>query len=442
MSDSERYHPTGRTANALVADVEQALRAGRLQPGSALPTVRAAARQAGVSPATVAAAYRALRERGLLRTDGRRGTRVGLRPPVAAPAAPALPAHLRNLASGNPDAALLPDWRGALVKAGAQCRLYGEPARQSGLMRLAARALAADGLPTEALTVVAGALDGVERVLLAHLRPGDRVAVEDPGYSAVLDLVAALGLVAEPVTLDDFGMQPEALARALRQGTQACIVTPRAQNPSGAAFDARRARALEAVLARHPDVLLIEDDHAGPVAGVPALTLIEARRARWAVVRSVSKWLGPDLRLAVLAADPTTTARVEGRQALGYGWVSGLLQGTVAALWSDAKVQRGLRRAAQTYNARRLALIEALQARGVASQGRSGLNVWIPVPDETAMVTALAAHGWAVRAGARYRLQSGPAVRVTIASLEPHEAARLADDVWRALRPSGLTALA
>ncbi len=440
MSDPERYHPSGRTATALVADVEQALRAGRLAPGTALPTVRALASRAGVSPATVAAAYRALRERGLLRTDGRRGTRVGLRPPVAAPSAAAVPAHLRNLASGNPDATLLPDWRAAVQHAGTRQRLYGEPAKQPGLLRLATRDLAADEIPVDALAVVSGALDGVERVLLAHLRPGDRVAVEDPGYSAVLDLVAALGLVAEPVALDEFGMLPEALEHALRKGARACIVTPRAQNPSGAAFDARRARALRALLARHPEALLVEDDHAGPVAGVPALTLVDAQRQRWAVVRSVSKWLGPDLRLAVLAGDATTLARVEGRQALGYGWVSGLLQGTVEALWSDATVRRGLQRAARAYNARRSALVEALHTRGIASQGRSGLNVWVPVPDETAMVTALAERGWAVRAGARYRLQSRPAIRITISTLDSKDAARLADDLRAALRPSGLTA--
>jgi DNA-binding transcriptional MocR family regulator len=119
-------------------------------------------------------------------------------------------------------------------------------------------------------------------------------------------------------------------------------------------------------------VLLVEDDHAGPVAGTPALTLAHARKPRWAVVRSVSKSLGPDLRLAILAGDATTVARVEGRQALGAGWVSHVLQAAVASLWTSAATDRRLRDAAQAYTRRRRALLDALARQGVGDQGRDG----------------------------------------------------------------------
>jgi DNA-binding transcriptional MocR family regulator len=440
MNEPLQYRIQGRTASALARSVEEGIRAGRLPPGTALPTVRELARRLSVSPGTVAAAWRELRARGLLVTGGRRGTRVGARPALATPVAARVPAHLRNLADGNPDPALLPPLRAALARAAPRPVLYGEAVRHAELLRLATRELGRDGIPTEALAVVSGALDGLERLFLAHLRPGDRVAVEDPGYTGVLDLLGALGLQAEPVAIDDFGLLPDELERALRAGVAAVLVTPRAHNPTGAALDAERVLALRRVLDAHPDVLLVEDDHAGPVAGVPALTLAHDARPRWAVVRSVSKSLGPDLRLALLAGDALTVARVEGRQSLGCGWVSHVLQAAVAALWSDPSVARRLERAERAYTGRRRALLAALARRGITAHGRSGLNVWVPVPEESAAVTALAAAGWAVRAGERYRLRARPAIRITITTLLPAEAREVAAAVARVVAPERRTA--
>jgi DNA-binding transcriptional MocR family regulator len=240
-----------------------------------------------------------------------------------------------------------------------------------------------------------------------------------------------------PVAVDESGPLPESTQAALRAGAQALIVTPRAQNPFGSALDERRVRELRAVLRARPELLVLEDDHGGAVAGARAHTLCAgAVVERWAVVRSVSKALGPDLRLAFLVGDAATVARIEGRFALGSRWVSHLLQRTVARQLSDASVARQLRAAERTYTERRRALLDALAERELHAHGRSGMNVWVSVPDEEAAAAALLAAGYAVSTGARFRIRSAPALRITTASLRPEEAPRVADALAAALRPA------
>jgi DNA-binding transcriptional MocR family regulator len=416
----------GTRAGEISASVEAAIRAGDLGPGEPLPPVRRLAEDLGVSPATVAAAYRDLQIRGMVTASGRRGTRVTPRPPVRHLSPAAVPPGARNLRDGNPDPAFLPDLGAALARLRPAQRLYGEPANHPALLQRAAELFAADGISPDFLLVVGGAVDAIERALVAQLRPGDRVAVEDPGYPPVVDLLLALGLVPHPLAMDDRGIQPDDLEAALRGQVAAVIVTPRAQNPTGAALDEARTRELRELLAERPDVLVLEDDHAGPVAGAPALTLCDGGRDRWAVIRSFSKSLGPDLRLALMAGDPVTISRVEGRQQLGTGWVSHVLQGLVLELWRDPQVQRLTAAAAEAYAERRQALVNALAAHEVPAQGRSGFNVWVPVADEQVALGRLLDAGWAAAPGERFRLRSGPAVRISIGRLTPEEAPAVA----------------
>ena len=423
-----RYVIIGRSAAELVRNVEDGTLSGALRPGEVLPSVRGLARHLELSPTTVAAAYRELRRRGVIVTQDRSRTLIAHRPDLHLRLSPPVPEGTIDLATGNPDPQLLPDLAPALHALPSTPHRYTDDVLLPELADLARRTAAADGLAATPLMVVGGGLDGIQRVLEIHARIGDRVAVEDPGYPGCLDLIRALGL--EPVSLDvdDEGPTVDGLEAALTQGVVAVLVVPRAQNPTGAALSAARAEALTTLLHPHPDVVVIEDDHAAPIAGAPPRTLTTGR-SRWAVVRSVSKWLGPQLRVAVLVGDAGTVSRVLARQRLGAGWVSQLLQQLVATTWSRSLQDGALTRAAEAYAQRRTALLTALAGQGITASGTSGLNVWIPVEEEVPVVHGLATRGWAVAAGESFRLTSGPAIRITVSELAPGRAEELAADL-------------
>lgn len=429
-----RIHGTG--AEAIASDVEAAISSGALAPGTDLPPIRELAGQLGVNANTVAAAYRSLRDRGVVETAGRRGTRVRERPATTARSlrGVAVPPGVRDLSSGNPDPALLPIAR--IDRRPVRPVLYGEPAVSAELAECGRAALSADGVPAEHLAVTAGALDGIERVLAAHLRPGDRVAVEDPGWANLLDLIAALGLSATPIRVDDDGPLTADVARALGRGVRALVLTSRAQNPTGAAVSSARADELTTLFIAHDDVLLIEDDHCAGISGAPLHPLAGTTR-HWAFVRSAAKAYGPDLRLALLAGDRRTIERVQGRLRLGPGWISHLLQDLAVSLWRDEAATRTVQAAETAYARSRAGLRAALADRGVASHGRSGLNVWVPVPDETASITGLLNAGWAAAPGARFRIGTAPGMRITISGLTGDDITALADGIAQAVQSVG-----
>lgn len=411
---------------------------GGLAPGQALPPMRELAVVLGVNPNTVAAAYRLLRDRGVIETAGRKGSRVRPRPASTARGSLRVdaPPGVRDLGKGNPDPALLPPLGDALAAAlrhdGGRAGLYAEAPVDPEFARLARAAFDADGVPQGPVAAVSGSLDGVERVLAAHLKPGDSVAVEDPGWGGMLDLVPAMGLRIVPVAIDDDGPLPGEVDRALRSGARALVVTDRAQNPTGAALSSVRAGELRAVLAGHPGVLLIEDDHSSGLLDVP-LQPLAGSTEHWAFVRSVAKAYGPDLRVAALTGDALTMDRVTGRQRLGPGWVSRLLQRTVVELWTSGALDE--RAVARAYSERRDALVAALAERGVEAHARSGMNVWVPVSDETGAVARLLHAGWAVAPGARFRMASRPGVRITVSPLSMTDIGPLADAVAAAAGP-------
>ncbi|MFY1690883.1 aminotransferase class I/II-fold pyridoxal phosphate-dependent enzyme [Plantactinospora sp. WMMB782] len=440
------YQIGGTTAAEISASVEAGVRTGELPAGAGLPAVRALAERLGVSPGTVAKAYQGLRQRGVVETAGRNGTRVRPTPPVtgrrAALRLPAPPGAL-DLSVGEPDPALLPPIGPHLA---ALAETAGAPVNYRGggllpdLVEAARERLSADGVPADALTVTGGASDAIELLLLGNLSPGDAVAIEDPGWANTFDLVATLGLRAVPMPVDDAGPTPAGLRAALAAGARAVLVTSRAQNPTGAVVTAARAAALRAELAGHPDVLLVEDDHAAELSVEPLHPLAGATGS-WAFVRSASKPYGPDLRLAVLAGDEVTVARVAGRLRVCSGWVSTLLQRLTLALWRDPAVAERIALARASYTGRVTALRAALAERGLTGHGRTGINVWLPVPDETRTVAALRDAGYVVAPGSLFRLASAPGIRITVSPLAEPDIEPLADAIARATAPTAPTPL-
>src|SRR5262245_30145460 len=123
----------GNTASTIAASIETALQSGKLASGDRLPAIRDLAKTLRVSPVTVASAYRLLRGRGLARGSGRRGTEVRSHT-FAAP--PTIGSHrssgaLIDLATGNPDPALLPPLGPALRGMDGDARLYSGPLESS-----------------------------------------------------------------------------------------------------------------------------------------------------------------------------------------------------------------------------------------------------------------------------------------------------------------------
>ncbi|MFE6163943.1 aminotransferase class I/II-fold pyridoxal phosphate-dependent enzyme [Streptomyces sp. NPDC056486] len=433
-----QYAISGTTAKGITSSVEQAVAEGGLEPGEALPPVRRLADELGVSAGTVATAYKELRRRGIVVTRGRGGTVVAQAPAIGARRPPKVPPGVRDLAGGHPDPTLLPVLLPPDRVDPVTGSHRGSP-RRAGLEELAREWFARDGVPDGRVTFAHGALDCMARLLSTELKPGDAVAVEDPGFHHLLDLVPALGLRMVPVAVDEEGIRPEALSSALRAGARAVVCSPRGQNPMGGCFSEARRDALLEVLGGFPEVLVVEDDHNAEVAGAPSYSLAAGGLERWAQVRTVSKHLSVDLRWAALACDATTLARHEGRMLLTSGWVSHVLQETVERTVTDPAARALVGRAERAYTERRNALIGELARRGIAAHGASGMNVWVPVRDESAVVNGLRSRGWWVAAGARFRIVAPTAVRITTAMLEVADTALLATDFAAVLGESEAT---
>ncbi len=432
---------SGRSAADIADSVRALIERGVLDPGDPLPPVRTLAETLGINRNTAVAAYRQLTQAGVVVTRGRGGTHVADRSSVAQEGF-AADNVLRDVATGNPDPDLIPDPSRALARVAGRPVLYGEPVIDPSLEHWARTWMSADLAPTDLrLTITSGAADAVERLLAQALVRDDAVALEDPCFLTSIHTVRVGGYRAVPVPVDDEGMTVEGLRSALEQGVRAVVCTPRAQNPTGASLSERRAAELRAVLGSHPYVLVIEDDHFSMLSRRPFHSLIGPDHRRWALVRSVSKFLGPDMCLAVTASDPDTAERLAMRLSPGTTWVSHLLQRLVLALVDDPEVAHRIEAAGVHYAARNRAFAERLTALGVPASAGDGLNLWVALPVPARDVSEqLMRRGWLARAGDAFALADAPAarrLRLTVHDLDDADADRLAADIASAVHAAG-----
>lgn len=432
---------TGRSAAEIAASVRELIERGALLPGDTLPPVRNLAEDLGVNRNTAVAAYRQLTQAGVVVTRGRGGTRVADPSPVAQEGF-APDSALRDVATGNPDPELIPDPSRALAGVAGHRVLYGEPVIDPGLERWADEWMRTDLGPTDVrLTITSGAADAVERLLSQALVRDDMVALEDPCFLTSIHTVRVGGYRPVPVPVDDEGMTVAGLRAALTQGVRAVVCTPRAQNPTGASLTERRAADLRAVLREHPYVLVIEDDHFSMLSRSPFRSLIGPEHKRWALVRSVSKFLGPDMCLAVTASDPDTADRLAMRLTPGTTWVSHLLQRLTLALMTDLTVAADIARAGAHYAERNAAFAARLTALGIPTSAGDGLNLWVALPVPARDVSErLMRRGWLARTGDEFSLGSVPCahrLRLTVHDLGDTDTERLAADIAAAVTASG-----
>jgi GntR family transcriptional regulator / MocR family aminotransferase len=396
-------------SSQLERKLRAAVRAGRLKPGSTLPSTRALAAQLGISRGLVVAAYAQLGAEGYL------VLRRGAAPRVAQSVTPgAEPSPVgrsyrvpHNLFPSLPDYAAFPrerwltSYRRALKAAPDVDLAYGD-SRGSEELRAAlvsylgrVRGVSASGEHALACSGFASALGLLCRVLA---RSGSRsIGVEDPGHAVIRGIVERAGLRPVPIPVDDEGIDVDALIAA---NPDAVLVTPAHQFPTGVVLSPeRRVRLLD--WSASTGALVAEDDYDAEFRyDRPAVGALQGLAPeRVAYLGSTSKTLAPGLRLGWLVA-PSRLVRALVDEVL-YTVITPprLEQLAFADFLERGELDRHLRRMRLRYRKRRDVLVRALarelpelEVRGIAA----GLHVFAVLPpgsDEQRLLAAARARG-------------------------------------------------
>ncbi|WP_274557676.1 PLP-dependent aminotransferase family protein [Streptomyces spiramyceticus] len=414
----ERSGPGSRRA-ALMRALREAVRSGRLAPGTRLPPYRSLAADLGLARNTVADAYAELVAEGWLTARQGSGTRVAQR---AAPATPAqrsrTPARAArpayDLVQGKPDPSAFPRtaWLASARRAltAAPHDVFG-PGDPQGRVELR-RALA------EYLARVRGVRTGAERIVLcsgaAHaLRllagvVGGTWAVESYGLPFHRALLADEGVRTVPLEVDEDGARVGEL-----HGPGTVLLTPAHQFPTGGPLHPER-RAAVVDWARATGGIVLEDDYDGefrydrqPVGAVQGLDPDHV-----VLIGSVSKSLSPTLRIGWMVLPERLVDGVVAAKGGREQWSSATEQLTLADFVESGAYDRHVRRMRQRHRRRRDQLVAALAERaphvrvtGIAA----GLHAVLELPPgtERAVVKAAAWQGLAVEGLSAYRHPGG-----------------------------------
>jgi DNA-binding transcriptional MocR family regulator len=411
-----------RSARGIAAAVGRMITRGDLAVGTRLPTVRELSKSLGVSPTTVSEAWQTLTSVGAIDARGRQGTFV--RQPTG-PGSPRRyrrvtegPGHFAlDLSTGTPPSALLPDLGPVVAKVSRQS-LTSSYLDNPVLPELETRLRQGWPFNPEALTVVDGAMDALDRVAQVVVRLGDRVVVEHPTFPPLLDLLDELGADVIGIDLDDEGPIVAQVVAALRQQPVAIFLQPRAHNPTGITTSRRRMKALASELAR-TSAIVIEDDHSGDIATGALVSIGTWLPQRTVHIRSYSKSHGPDLRLAAVGGAGDVVTAVANRRLLGPGWSSRILQAVLLEMLDDEPTIETVAHARSEYARRRLLVAGALESRDVKVTGTDGINLWMTVADERSALVTLAAQGVGAAPGEPFQVRrDAPHLRVTVGLIE------------------------
>ncbi|MFF6915046.1 aminotransferase class I/II-fold pyridoxal phosphate-dependent enzyme [Streptomyces sp. NPDC012466] len=408
--------PARTRGRSLQAALREAVRSGRLAPGTRLPSSRDLAADLGVSRGLVTEAYEQLTAEGYLRSGRGAGTWVGAAvrgaQPRAHDLAPRSPGSRAGFVPGTPDLALFPRaaWaaahRSVLAELPHQELGYpdprGLPRLRTALAELLARRRGVVADP-ERIVIVSGVAQATTLLGSAlHARGVRAVGVENPGSPQHDALYGAAGVSAVPLPVDEEGIAPGPLRAS---GVRAVVTTPAHQFPTGIAYSARR-RAGLLDWARSVDGIVLEDDYDGDFrydrAPVGALQGLDPDHV--AYTGSVSKSLAPGLRLGwLLVPESWAQEIVERKRTMDLGHPA-LDQALFARFLERGDYDRQLRRCQRAYRERRDALVAALDAHFPGSRVSgiaAGLHVIATLPErygpEERFLARVAEAGVAVR---------------------------------------------